>query len=144
MTKLVTSLAPDRTYIASQLEQENIIIRNHRKLTAEIDTRRKHQEKARREKELAFRQECISQGILPNSHNVFSEGTKRKYEYIGQFYDDLQKEKAEEESLFELEKKAQHDDMTRELRSVRWFPALFPTYNRDDYDRGVTCACLGV
>lgn len=112
------NLSSVRTYIASQLEQENVIVRNHRKLTAEIDTRRKHQEKARREKELAFRQECISQGILPNSHNVFSEGTKRKYEYIGQFYEELQKEKAEEENLFELEKKAQHDDMTRELRSV--------------------------
>lgn len=120
MAELATMLGLVRTYIESQVEQENIIIRNHRKVTAEIDTRRKHQEKTRREKELAFRQECISQGILPNSHNVFAEGTKRKYEYIGKFYDDLHKEKVEEESLFELEKKAQHDDLTRELRSVRW------------------------
>lgn len=106
-------------YLESQLEQENIIIRNHRKRAADIDARRKHVEKTRREKELAFRQSCIDQGILPNSHNAFSEGIKRKFEYIGKFYEDLQKEKAEEENALDQDKRAQLDDMEQELRSVR-------------------------
>lgn len=107
--------------MASQLEQEATILRNHKKRATEIDGRRKHLEKTRREKELAFRQDCIHQGIQPNSHNVFAEGTKRKYEFIAQFYDDLQKEKSEEERALDQDKKAQVDSMTSELRSVSAF-----------------------
>ncbi|RLN95734.1 hypothetical protein BBJ28_00004235 [Nothophytophthora sp. Chile5] len=95
-----------------------LIHRNHRKRAADIDSRRKHSDRVRREKEIAFRLDCSNQGIHPNSHNVFSEGIKRKYEFIAKFFEDMQVEKAEDESLLEQDKKAQVDEMTSELSSI--------------------------
>ncbi|KAG1700262.1 hypothetical protein DVH05_012067 [Phytophthora capsici] len=112
------TLSSIRTYMASQVEQEMLIHRNYRKRAADLDTQRKHTDRLRREKENAFRRDCANQGIHPNSHNVFSEGIKRRHEFIGKFFEDMQAEKIEDEKNVEQEKKAQAEAMARELSSL--------------------------
>ncbi|ETP41451.1 hypothetical protein, variant 1 [Phytophthora nicotianae P10297] len=112
------TLSSIRTYMASQVDQEMLIYKNYRKRAADLDSRRKHSDKMRRERENAFRRDCANQGIHPNSHNVFSEGIKRRHEFIGKFFEDLQAEKLEDEKNLEQEKKAQAEEMASELSSV--------------------------
>lgn len=112
------TLSSIRTYMASQVDQEMLIYKNHRKRAADLDSRRKHSDKMRRERDNAFRRDCANQGIHPNSHNVFSEGIKRRHEFIGKFFEDLQAEKIEDEKNLEQEKKAQAEEMASELSSV--------------------------
>ncbi|POM79465.1 Hypothetical protein PHPALM_2858 [Phytophthora palmivora] len=112
------TLSTIRTYMSSQVEQEMLIHRNHRKRAADLDSRRKHSDRTRRERENAFRRDCANQGIHPNSHNVFSEGIKRRHEFIGKFFEDIQAEKIEDEKNLEQEKKVQAEEMARELSSL--------------------------
>jgi hypothetical protein len=112
------TLASIRTYMGSQVDQEMLINRNHRKRAADLDTRRKHSDRMRREKDNAFRRDLANQGIHPNSHNVFSEGIKRRHEFIGKFFEDLQAEKLEDEKNLEQEKKVQAEEMASELSSL--------------------------
>lgn len=112
------TLSSIRTYMASQVEQEMLIYRNHRKRAADLDSRRKHADKMRRERDNAFRRDLASQGIHPNSHNVFSEGIKRRHEFIGKFFEDLQAEKLEDEKNLEQEKKVQAEEMANELSTL--------------------------
>ncbi|KAG7393727.1 hypothetical protein PHYPSEUDO_004490 [Phytophthora pseudosyringae] len=112
------TLSSIRTYMSSQVEQEMLIYRNYRKRAADLDSRRKHSDRMRRERDNAFRRDCANQGIHPNSHNVFSEGIKRRHEFIGKFFEDLQAEKIEDEKNLELEKKNQAEEMASELSSV--------------------------
>ncbi|GMF10560.1 unnamed protein product [Phytophthora lilii] len=112
------TLSTIRTYMASQVDQEMLIHRNHRKRAADLDSRRKHADRMRRERENAFRRDCASQGIHPNSHNVFSEGIKRRHEFIGKFFEDMQAEKIEDEKNLEQEKKAQAEEVLSELSSI--------------------------
>lgn len=112
------TLSSIRTYMASQVEQEMLIYRNHRKRAADLDSRRKHSDRMRRERENAFRRDCANQGIHPNSHNVFSEGIKRRHEFIGKFFEDIQAEKIEDEKNLEQEKKVQAEEMASELSSL--------------------------
>lgn len=112
------TLSVIRTFLGSQVEQEMLIYRNYRKRAADLDSRRKHSDKMRREKENAFRRDCISQGIHPNSHNVFSEGIKRKHTFIPKFYEDMQAEKTEDENAIEQERTAQAEEMQSELASI--------------------------
>ncbi|KAL4095628.1 hypothetical protein PRIC1_009001 [Phytophthora ramorum] len=112
------TLSSIRTYMASQVDQEMLIHRNHRKRAADLDSQRKHSGKMRRERENAFRRDCANQGIHPNSHNVFSEGIKRRHEFIGKFFEDIQAEKAEDDKNVEQEKKVQAEEMASELSSI--------------------------
>ncbi|KAL3666523.1 hypothetical protein V7S43_008156 [Phytophthora oleae] len=112
------TLSSIRTYMASQVEQEMLIHRNHRKRAADLDTQRKHADRMRRERENAFRRDCANQGIHPNSHNVFSEGIKRRHEFIGKFFEDMQAEKIEDEKNVEQEKKTQAEEMASELSTL--------------------------
>ncbi|KAG6975700.1 hypothetical protein JG688_00002120 [Phytophthora aleatoria] len=112
------TLSSIRTYMASQVDQEMLIYKNYRKRAADLDSRRKNSDKMRRERDNAFRKDCANQGIHPNSHNVFSEGIKRRHEFIGKFFEDLQAEKIEDEKNLEQEKKTQAEEMASELSSV--------------------------
>ncbi|KAG7402109.1 hypothetical protein PHYBOEH_005672 [Phytophthora boehmeriae] len=112
------TLSSIRTYLASQVDQEMLIHRNHRKRAADLDTRRKHSDRVRRERENAFRKDCISQGIHPNSHNVFSEGIKRKHEFIPKFFEDMQAEKIADDNAVEQERKVQLEEVQNELNSI--------------------------
>ncbi|KAE9232332.1 hypothetical protein PF004_g9945 [Phytophthora fragariae] len=112
------TLSSIRTYMASQVEQEMLINRNHRKRAADLDSRRKHSDRMRRERDIAFRSDCANQGIHPNSHNVFSEGIKRRHEFIGKFFEDMQAEKLEDEKKLEQERKVQAEEMASELSSI--------------------------
>lgn len=112
-------LSTVRNFIESQVEHESDVLRDHRKKSGDLDSRRKHSEKARREKEIAFRKRCAADGILPNSHNVFSDAIKRKHEFIAKYYEDLQAEKALEEAAFDEEKRALALDLEKILASVR-------------------------
>ncbi|KAI9907778.1 hypothetical protein PsorP6_003842 [Peronosclerospora sorghi] len=107
-----------RVYMASQVEQEMQIYRKYRNRSADLDSRRKHSDRMRRERENAFRRDCASQGIHPNSHNVFSDGIKRRHEFIGKFFEDIQTEKIEDEKSLEKEKKVQAEAMVNELSSI--------------------------
>uniref|UniRef100_K3WQ51 Bromo domain-containing protein n=1 Tax=Globisporangium ultimum (strain ATCC 200006 / CBS 805.95 / DAOM BR144) TaxID=431595 RepID=K3WQ51_GLOUD len=107
-----------RTYIEAQMEHEVSIVRDHRKRAAELEARRKHAEKVRREKEAAFRKECISQGILPNSQNIFSEAMREKYDFIATFYKEIHLTSASEDGAFDQDKKNQIEEMKAELRAV--------------------------
>ncbi|CAH0517831.1 unnamed protein product [Peronospora belbahrii] len=109
------TLSSIRTYMASQVEQEMSVYRKYRNRAADLDSRRKHSDRMRRERENAFRRDCASQGIHPNSHNVFSEGIKRRHEFIGKFFEDIQAEKVEDEKKWEQEKKVQTEEMANEL-----------------------------
>lgn len=100
------------------MEHEISIVRDHRKRAAEIEARRKHSEKIRREKESAFRKECISQGILPNSQNIFSDAMRDKYAFIAKFYEETHVASANEDGVFEQDKKSQVEEMANELRAV--------------------------
>lgn len=112
------TLSSIRTYMASQVDQEMLIYKNFRKRAADLDFRRKHSDRLRRERDIAFRRDCASQGIHPNSHNVFSEGIKRRHEFIGKFFENLQAEKVEDDRNMEKEKKAQAEEMASELGSL--------------------------
>ncbi|KAL8005359.1 putative bromodomain, DDT domain, DNA (cytosine-5)-methyltransferase 1, replication foci [Plasmopara halstedii] len=112
------TLSSIRTYMASQVDQEMLIYKNYRKRASDLDSRRKQSDRLRRERDTAFRKDCASQGIHPNSHNVFSEGIKRRHEFIGKFFEDLQSEKLEDDRNFEQDKKAQTEEMANELDSL--------------------------
>ncbi|CAI5744545.1 unnamed protein product [Peronospora destructor] len=112
------TLSSIRAYIASQVEQEMLVYRKHRNRAADLDARRKHADRMRRERENAFRRDCANQGIHPNSHNVFSEGIKRRHEFIGKFFEDIQAEKVEDEKKWEQEKKVQAEEMAIESSSI--------------------------
>ncbi|TDH70587.1 uncharacterized protein CCR75_001862 [Bremia lactucae] len=112
------TLSSIRTYMASQVDQEMLILKNYRMLAADLDSRRKHSDRMRRERDNAFRMDCANQGIHPNSHNVFSEGIKRRHEFIAKFFEDLQAEKMEDEKRLEQEKKKQAQEMASKLKSL--------------------------
>ncbi|UIZ26710.1 hypothetical protein KXD40_001766 [Peronospora effusa] len=112
------TLSSIRTYIASQVEQEMQVYRKYRNRAADLDSRRKHADRMRRERENAFRRDCANQGIHPNSHNVFSEGIKRRHAFIGKFFEDIQAEKIEDEKKWEQEKKVQAEEMAIESSSI--------------------------
>ncbi|CAI5739273.1 unnamed protein product [Hyaloperonospora brassicae] len=112
------TLSSVRAYLADQVEQEMLIYKNHRKRAADLDFSRKQSDKMRRERENAFRRDCANQGIHPNSHNVFSEGIKRRHKFIGKFFEDIQAEKVEDEKTLEQEKKAQAEVLANELSSI--------------------------
>uniref|UniRef100_M4C262 Bromo domain-containing protein n=1 Tax=Hyaloperonospora arabidopsidis (strain Emoy2) TaxID=559515 RepID=M4C262_HYAAE len=112
------TLSSVRAYLAAQVDQEMLIYKNHRKRAADLDFRRKQSDKMRREREYAFRRDCANQGIHPNSHNVFSEGIKRRHKFIGKFFEDILAEKIEDEKTMEQEKKVQAEILVNELSSI--------------------------
>ena len=70
----------------------------------------------RREKESAFRKSCISRGILPNANATFAPAMRAQHAFIATYYDDVHS--VDEDSVYDMEKKRQSDDMARELRAV--------------------------
>lgn len=99
------------------MEKEIAIVRDHRKHVADIESRRKIAERVRREKESAFRKDCISRGILPNAQATFSDEMRVKHAFIAKYFDEVHS--VNEERIYEDDKRAQGDELARELRAVR-------------------------
>ncbi|RHY33783.1 hypothetical protein DYB32_001415 [Aphanomyces invadans] len=106
----------------SQLEFD--ILRDYRKVERDVEAVRRHADKNRREREDEFRQMCINQGIPTNYNNVFSDATKKKHEFIAEFYTNIANERVAEESAFALERKAKEQQLMERLKalSVRFEP----------------------
>lgn len=108
-----------RTYLESQVEKEISLIRDHRKQAADIESRRKIAERVRREKEVAFRKDCISRGILPNAQSTFAEAMREKHDFIAKYYNEVHS--VNEDAIYEEDKKQHGEEMVTDLRAVRTF-----------------------
>lgn len=107
-----------RSHLEAQAETEFEANRECRRKAGEIDARKKLSEKNRREREQAFRSECIEQGIEPNANNHFSDAVKQEHEFIANFYDELHAEKAAEDVEWQSDRKALEDETRATLDGV--------------------------
>ncbi|DBA00739.1 TPA: hypothetical protein N0F65_001210 [Lagenidium giganteum] len=107
-----------RTHLETQVEREAVVLRAHKKQASEIEARRKESERQRRQKEKEFRKECIADGIPLNSRDAVTDEIKKKHEFIGDFYEELDAETIEHEAGFEEERKAQEEALTNELKGA--------------------------
>ncbi|RHY37731.1 hypothetical protein DYB25_011968, partial [Aphanomyces astaci] len=110
--------------IDRNVELEFDILREYRKVERDVETVRRHADKNRREREDEFRQMCINQGIPTNYNNVFSDATKKKHEFIAEFYTNIANERVAEDAAFALERKNHEQKVADRLAglSVRFEP----------------------
>ncbi|CAK4167762.1 unnamed protein product [Aphanomyces euteiches] len=116
--------------IERNAELEFEIMREFRKDEKEVELLRRNADKTRREREDEFRQMCVNQGIPTNYNNVFSDATKKKHEFIAEFYTNISNERLAEEATYAAEKKSKEKLLDERLRALN---VRFEPLGKDRY-----------
>ncbi|KAF0683469.1 Aste57867_24503 [Aphanomyces stellatus] len=107
-----------RAEIERNVELEFEIMRDFRKEERDVEALRRNSDKNRREREDQFRQMCINQGIPTNYNNVFSDATKKKHEFIAEFYTNITNERIAEETTYASERHAKEHALHEQLKAL--------------------------
>ncbi|KAH9137482.1 hypothetical protein LEN26_005713 [Aphanomyces euteiches] len=129
-TNELLSVASIRAEIERNAELEFEIMREFRKDEKEVELLRRNADKTRREREDEFRQMCVNQGIPTNYNNVFSDATKKKHEFIAEFYTNISNERLAEEATYAAEKKSKEKLLDERLRALN---VRFEPLGKDRY-----------
>ena len=108
-----------RNHLEASAEQEFQAARTHRKGVADLDARRKQADKLRREREAAFRKQCVADGVLPTAQAPITDAVKAAHDHVADFVEELEIEKAAEDEEFGHQRQALEDDFARQLSAVR-------------------------
>jgi hypothetical protein len=107
-------LSSVRSRMDIDVEEEATILKEHRRKIGEIDVKRRSADKSRREKEAAFRKDCVSQGI----HITTLTEAKEQHGFIGKFYEELENEQKREDDNINQEKQVLENELSAILENM--------------------------